>query len=94
MLFAISCIDKPGHAELRKKSRDDHLAYLRQHGDQVVLAGPYIDEDGTGMTGSLIIIDVPDRTGADNFATNDPYNKAGLFERVSVRGWKKVIPAT
>jgi hypothetical protein len=45
------------------------------------------------MTGSLLIIDFADRKAAEDFAANDPYNKAGLFESVIIRRWKKVIPA-
>jgi uncharacterized protein YciI len=50
-------------------------------------------DDGTRMTGSLLIMDFADRKLAEAFAANDPYNKAGLFENVVIRRWKKVIPA-
>ena len=29
---------------------------------------------------------------AEKFAEDDPYAKAGLFESVSIRPWKKVLP--
>jgi uncharacterized protein YciI len=45
------------------------------------------------MNGSLIILDVADRAEADAFVAGDPYGKAGLFESVQVRPWKKVLPA-
>jgi uncharacterized protein YciI len=44
------------------------------------------------MTGSLLILDFADRTEAQAFADGDPYAKAGLFERVEIRPWRKVLP--
>ena len=43
------------------------------------------------MTGSLLIMDFPDRAGAEAFAADDPYNKAGLFQSVEIKAWKKVF---
>jgi uncharacterized protein YciI len=39
------------------------------------------------MRGSLLILDVPDRTAAEGWAAGDPYAKAGLFGRVEIRAW-------
>ena len=50
-----------------------------------------IKDDGDGMTGSLIILDVADKAEAEEFATNDPYGKAGLFESVTIQAWKEVF---
>jgi uncharacterized protein YciI len=55
-------------------------------------AGPTLSEDGERMTGSLLILDFADRTEAQAFADGDPYAKAGLFERVEIRPWRKVLP--
>ena len=93
MLFAISCIDRSGAGDTRAQNRDDHLAYLRDHGDQIMAAGPYLTETGEAMIGTLLLMQFPDRDAAEVFAANDPYNRAGLFERVSIRPWKKVLPA-
>jgi uncharacterized protein YciI len=92
MLFAISCIDKPGSGDIRAANRDAHLAYLRQHADQIMAAGPYLSDSGDAMTGSLLLMEFPDRSSAEAFATNDPYAKAELFDRVTIRPWRKVLP--
>ncbi|MEY4872402.1 MAG: hypothetical protein RLZZ563_1732, partial [Pseudomonadota bacterium] len=34
---------------------------------------------------------VPDLAAAQDWAANDPYAKAGLFQSVDIREWKKVI---
>jgi len=54
------------------------------------MAGPCLD-DNEQMSGSLIILEVDDMAAAQKWADNDPYAKAGLFESVTLRAWKKVI---
>ncbi len=44
------------------------------------------------MNGSVVILDLESRTAAEAFAANDPYAKAGLFEKVIIQLWKKVLP--
>ena len=39
----------------------------------------------------MIILDVADYAAAQAWADNDPYAKAGLFEKVRIEEWKKVI---
>ncbi|MBN8293537.1 YciI family protein [Rhodobacter sp. NTK016B] len=87
-LFALICTDKAECEELRKTTRDEHLGYLNTTG-KTVMAGPFL-EDGH-MTGSLVVIDVADRAEAEDWAANDPYARAGLFAKVRIEEWKKVI---
>ena len=89
MLIALIAIDKPGALELRKANRDAHVAYLKESG-VVEQAGPFLSNEGE-MCGSLIILDVEDMEAAQAFAAGDPYGKAGLFERVELRAWNRVI---
>jgi len=92
MLFAIFCTDKPDSADVRAATRPDHLDYVRAVADQVFFAGPTQNDDGSAMNGSLLVMEFADLAAAKAFAENDPYNKAGLFESVVVRPWKKVFP--
>jgi hypothetical protein len=89
MLFALMAHDKPGALEIRKDNRTDHLTYIESTGI-VSMAGPLLDDAG-GMAGSLVILDVADMAAAQSWADNDPYAKAGLFDRVDLIQWKKVI---
>ncbi len=93
MLFVISCVDKPNSPEVRAANRGAHLDYLGSFKDQVVAAGPTTTDDGGAMTGSVLILDFADRAAAEDFAAYDPYNTAGLFESVTIKAWKKVLPA-
>jgi uncharacterized protein YciI len=89
MLFALICDDRPDALDLRKATRDAHLAYIRETG-KVLQAGPLLDADGR-MAGSLVILEVPDRAAAESWAAADPYARAGLFAQVTIRPWMKVI---
>ncbi len=93
MYFMFFCSDKPGHEQLRLDRRQAHLDYLGGYKDRAVAVGPTLTDDGEHMNGSLLVLDLADRKEAEDFAANDPYAKAGLFESVTIRAWKKVIPA-
>ena len=87
-MYAIICTDKDGAIEIRKANRDAHLAYADE--TPVVYAGPFQNEDGD-MIGSLLIVDVETRAEAEAWAASDPYAKAGLFQKVRIERFKKVI---
>ncbi|EPX77384.1 YciI family protein [Litoreibacter arenae] len=89
MLIALICTDKPNNLETRLANRDAHVAYLKST-DAVVQAGPFLDESGD-MSGSLIVLDVPDMDAAHAWAAADPYAQAGLFSEVRLEQWNKVI---
>jgi uncharacterized protein len=89
MFYIVICADKPGQLETRKTTRDAHLAYIEETG-VVSQAGPLLDAGGE-MCGSLIIIDVENQAAAENWAAGDPYATAGLFEKVEIRPWRRVI---
>ena len=92
MQFVIYCLDKTGHQQIRAGNRPARLDYLKQHMAHIVAAGPLLDDAATGMIGSLLIVDFPDRAGADAFVAGDPYGKAGLFASVRVAPWRKTLP--
>ena len=89
MTFALICTDRPGALQIRLDNRAAHLAYLEDTG-VVLQAGPFLDVDGQ-MSGTLLVLDLPDRAAAEAWAANDPYAKARLFSDVRIEAWKKVI---
>ena len=89
MRYAVITRDKDGVLQTRLDNRDAHLAYIKETG-VVEMAGPFLDSNGT-MCGSLIILTVDTRDAAQAWADNDPYAKAGLFEKVRIEEWKKVV---
>jgi uncharacterized protein YciI len=91
LLFVALCFDKPGQVDLRMATRADHLAFLDRHAAKVKLGGPFLD--GDRPVGSMLILDCADFTEARTLLSEDPYAKVGLFERVELRGWKRVVGA-
>jgi uncharacterized protein YciI len=89
MLIALIAKDKPGALPIRMDNRPAHVDYLKSTG-VVSQAGPLLDDAGD-MIGSLVILEVADMAAAQDWATNDPYAKAGLFADVQLIPWNKVI---
>jgi hypothetical protein len=92
MLFVVHCSDKPNRGEVRQANRPAHVEYLKANVAKLIIGGPLLSEDGQSMIGSLLILDLPDRAAAEAFCAQDPYAKAGLFESVIIRPYKKVFP--
>ncbi|MCB9949067.1 MAG: YciI family protein [Rhodospirillaceae bacterium] len=92
MLYHVHCFDKPDHTAMRAANREAHLAHLAKFTDAILVAGPTLAADGQTPSGSVIIIDLPDQAAVDAFCANDPYAKAGLFQRVEVTLWRKTLP--
>lgn len=89
MLYIIYQIDGPGGEEIRAATREAHFAYLDAHEDILVLGGALLAEDGKTRTGSVLIVNVEGRAEADAFSENEPFRKAGLFERVEISHMRK-----
>jgi hypothetical protein len=92
MHFAIICLDKPDHGQVRADNRPAHLDHLKANAERMLAVGPLLSDDGERPVGSLLIMEFEDLDQARAFADNDPYNKAGLFESVTIRPWRKVLP--
>ena len=88
MHYVIHALDRPDAGDLRDQTRPDHLAYLA--GFAVTFGGPLLDDDGQ-MCGSLIVLDVDTREAAEEFEAGDPYAEAGLFERVTITGFRPLL---
>jgi len=84
MLYIIYQEDHPDGAAIRAAARDEHFAYLDRHEDILVLGGALLGDDGATRTGSVLIVNVPDRAAAEAFSENEPFRKAGLFSSVKI----------
>lgn len=99
MLYAIISEDVPNSLPLRKTAREHHLARLDRLKDQgrLILAGPHPAADtaepgDTGFTGSLVIAEFESLDDARQWADADPYVEAGVYSKVTVKPFKKVLP--
>jgi uncharacterized protein YciI len=91
MPYVIQTKDKAGAAQVRADNRPAHLEYLTANQHLLLAAGALIDDDGTGGNGGVLIVDTDDRKEAERFIANDPFTKAGLFEKVTVTRWRKAF---
>lgn len=100
MLYAIVAEDHPGSLDKRLAARPAHLERLKalQSAGRLVLAGPFpaidsVDPGPAGFSGSLIVAEFDSLADAQAWADADPYVAAGVYARVSVRPFRKVLPA-
>ncbi|MCO7255295.1 MULTISPECIES: YciI family protein [Dickeya] len=98
MLYVIYATDVPGSLEKRLAARPAHLERLQTLRDQgrLLTAGPLpaIDSEdpGTaGFTGSTVIAEFPSLEEARQWANDDPYVAAGVYDTVSVKPFRKVF---
>jgi uncharacterized protein len=91
MPYAIQTTDNPRSAQLRADTRAAHLEYLTKNKHLLLAAGALIDDDGTGGSGGILIVDTDDRKVAEKFIDDDPFTKAGLFSKVTVTRWRKAF---
>lgn len=100
MFYAIISQDVENSLEKRQSVRTDHIARLKELQDEgrMLLAGPHpaIDNEDpgpAGFTGSLIVAEFDSLEDAQAWADADPYIKAGVYKKVTVKPFKKVFPS-
>ena len=91
MLFSIRCIDRTDAPGLRAANRPTHIEYLKSLGSRIVAAGPILGEDEATPIGSLLIVEGPDRAGAEQLAAHDPYRLVGLFAETTIQPFRLVF---
>ena len=99
MLYAVISQDIANSSEKRASVRSAHLERLNKLKDKgrLVIAGPHpaIDSEDpgeAGFTGSLIVAEFDTLETAQAWADADPYIAAGVYEKVVVKPFKKVLP--
>ncbi|HIF9061590.1 YciI family protein [Photobacterium damselae] len=99
MWYVIFSQDVENSLERRMSVREKHLARLKdlQNEGRLLVAGPMpaIDDENpgeAGFTGSTVIADFASLEDAQAWADTDPYIDAGVYEKVIVKPFKKVLP--
>jgi uncharacterized protein YciI len=100
MFYLIYSEDVENSLSLRMSVRELHLARLRELESEgrLLIAGPCPATDtenpgDAGFTGSLVVAEFPNLAEAQTWADKDPYIDAGVYEKVIVKPYKKVLPA-
>lgn len=99
MLYLILGNDNEDSLDKRLQTRSEHLQRLEQlqREGRLVLAGPLPavdsnDPGGAGFSGSLIVAEFDSLGDARLWADADPYLEAGVYQSVTVKPFKKVLP--
>jgi len=99
MLYSIYAFDVPNSLPLRAQARPEHIARLKNLSEagKLILAGPNPAVDSNepgeaGFSGSLIVAEFDSLESAQAWANADPYLDAGVYEKVIVKPFKKVLP--
>ncbi|EIC85569.1 YciI family protein [Serratia sp. M24T3] len=98
MLYMIYSEDVHDSLEKRRIARPAHIERLQKLKDmgRVLVGGPLpaIDSEepgDAGMTGSLVIAEFESLEAAQSWAEVDPYMLAGVYQKVTVKPFKKTI---
>lgn len=99
MLYAIISEDIENSLPKRLSARPAHIERLEKLKEQgrLILAGPHpaLDTDNpgdAGFSGSLVVAEFSCLQDAKNWADTDPYIDAGVYQKVIVKPFKKVLP--
>ena len=100
MYYVIIGEDRAGTLDQRLAVRPDHVARLQalQAEGRLLLAGPCPaidspDPGPAGFSGSVIVAEFASLEAARAWADADPYVAAGVYEKVTIKPFKKVLPA-
>lgn len=99
MFYAIISEDIENSLEKRLTARPAHLERLQQLKSEgrLLLAGPHpaIDSEDpgpAGFSGSLVVAEFDSEQDAVAWADTDPYVAAGVYAKVTIKPFKKVLP--
>ena len=99
MWYAVMSADVENSLENRLKNREAHLARLETLVAQgrLLIAGPHPaidaeDPGDAGFSGSLVVVDFPSLEAARQWAKDDPYLAAGVYQTSVVKPFKHVLP--
>lgn len=91
MHFLLLARDKPGREATRDELRPVRIAWLKANRARLLAAGGMVDDRNAHVHGGLLIVDAKDRADAEQFANEDPFTMAGLYETMEVIRWRRVF---
>lgn len=99
MWYAIISEDVENSLEMRIKTRAAHIERLRGLAEdgRILVAGPHPaidskDPGPAGFTGSLVVAEFSSLEDAKEWANADPYLEAGVYSKVVVKPFNRVLP--
>nr|WP_254448981.1 YciI family protein [Thalassococcus sp. S3] len=87
VLFTDATDADPG---LRQRHMEKHLAFLEEHSDRIIAAGPLTETEGTSA-GGLWLVNAKDEEEIESLIRSDPFWTTGLRDTHRILRWKQVF---
>jgi uncharacterized protein YciI len=91
MLAAVLCRVDPDRERERLNFRAEHLVYMAAHKRRIFAGGPMLSASGAPET-MILIVEGTDLDEVRDFINDEPYNRHGVFDEVTIRAWSRVLP--
>ncbi len=91
MHYAVYCTDAAGSGPLRNEHMEAHLAHIKNVSDKLMLAGPCPPDAENERGASFLVLEAESIAEARRIMESDPYNKAGVWDSITVREFKASV---
>lgn len=90
MQYVIKAYDGENMLGKRMQVRAAHLENLKTIDGKILCAGGILDENDN-MKGSVLVLEVDDKSKLDAYLESEPYIKSGVWQKVEVDPMNVVI---
>lgn len=90
MQYVIKAYDGENMLEKRMQVRAAHLENLKTIDGKILCGGGLLDESGN-MKGSVLVLEVEDKSKLDAYLESEPYIKSGVWQKIEVDPMNVVI---
>ncbi len=73
----------------REAIHEQHRVHLASAGNRLLAAGAVLVDNGEAIVGGMTLLDTEDRATVELFASNNPYEKAGIRKEIRILRWRK-----
>jgi hypothetical protein len=92
MYFIARFEDNPDSLHIRDAQYANHLAFLAEHSEHILAAGPLREDKDGPPVGALWLVEAPDLAAVITMLDDDPFWIHGLRAGRSVLQWTKTVP--
>ncbi|MBP3869437.1 MAG: hypothetical protein J6E46_00520 [Faecalicoccus sp.] len=90
MQYVIKAYDGENMLEKHMQVRAAHLENLKTIDGKILCGGGLLDENGN-MKGSVLVLEVDDKSKLDAYLESEPYIKSGVWQKIEVDPMNVVI---
>lgn len=91
MLFVVHFTDKPNSLSIRERYLQDHICWLDERRDSIIVAGSLRDEPNSNPVGAFWIVEAESKNKVHDMYKSDPFWTNGLREKIEIYHWSKAF---